>query len=81
MRARRYVGHNPAGGAMVIALLLAISGIVTTGFMMTTDAYWGVEWVEDAHEVLGERHAGFGRPPRAASCSQVSSTRKTWSAQ
>lgn len=52
MRAKRYIGHNPAGGAMVIALLLAISCIVTTGFMMTTDAYWGVEWVEDAHEVL-----------------------------
>ena len=43
---------DPAGGAMVIALLLAISGIVTTGYMMTTDAYWGMEWVEDAHEIL-----------------------------
>jgi len=52
MKARRYVGHNPAGGAMVITLLVAISGIVTTGYMMTTDTYWGIEWVEDTHEVL-----------------------------
>ncbi|CAN7316075.1 cytochrome b/b6 domain-containing protein [Rhizobium ruizarguesonis] len=52
MRAKRYIGHNPAGAAMVFALLLAISGIATTGYMMTTDAYWGVEWVEEAHELL-----------------------------
>ncbi|WP_137158215.1 cytochrome b/b6 domain-containing protein [Rhizobium sp. FKL33] len=52
LRAKRYLGHNPAGGAMVIALILVISGIAATGYMMTTDAYWGVEWVEDAHEVL-----------------------------
>lgn len=50
LKARRHVGHNPAGGAMVIALLLAISVIAATGYMMTTNAFWGVEWVEEAHE-------------------------------
>jgi cytochrome b len=49
-RAPRYLGHNPAGGAMVVALLAAIATIVTTGYLMTTDAYWGVEWVEEVHE-------------------------------
>ncbi|GEO84059.1 MULTISPECIES: cytochrome b/b6 domain-containing protein [Alphaproteobacteria] len=52
MRAQRYLGHNPAGGAMVIALLVSIASIATTGYMMTTDAFWGVEWVEDAHKTL-----------------------------
>lgn len=51
-RARRYIGHNPAGGAMVVLLLLMIGGIVTTGYMMTTDAYWGIGWVEDTHKLL-----------------------------
>ncbi len=55
MRARRYLGHNPAGGAMVIALLLAIAIISATGWMMTTNAFWGVEWVEEVHEA-----ASFG---------------------
>lgn len=48
---RRYLGHNPAGGAMVVALLLMLVAITATGIMMTTDAYWGVEWVEEVHEV------------------------------
>lgn len=52
MKARRYVGHNPAGGAMVILLIAMISGIVTTGYMMTTDTFWGIEWVEDVHKAL-----------------------------
>lgn len=51
-RARRHVGHNPAGGAMVVALLAVLSLTSITGFMMTTDLFWGSQWVEDVHGVL-----------------------------
>ncbi len=50
-RAPRHLGHNPAGGIMVVALLLAISVVCATGYMMTTDAFRGAEWVEEVHEV------------------------------
>ncbi len=48
----RYVGHNPAGGVMVMALIAAMATTALTGWMMTTDAYFGVEWVEAAHSLV-----------------------------
>ena len=51
-RAPRSLGHNPAGGMMILALLAMLIGISATGFMMTTDAFWDVEWVEELHEGL-----------------------------
>lgn len=51
-REARYLGHNPAGGAMIVALLSVLAGICTTGVMMGMDAYFGESWVEDLHKNL-----------------------------
>ncbi len=49
-KAKRYLGHNPLGGAMVIALILALIAVTASGIAMTSDQFWGVEWVGELHE-------------------------------
>jgi cytochrome b len=36
---------------MVIVLIAAMGSTALTGWLMTTDAYFGVPWVEAAHSV------------------------------
>jgi len=52
LSAKRYLGHNPAGGAMIIALLAMLTLTCATGIAMTTEAYADVHWVEEVHEVI-----------------------------
>ncbi len=35
---RRYLGHNPAGAAMIVALLVTLSGTAFTGWLMEDEA-------------------------------------------
>jgi len=51
-REPRHIGHNPLGALMIVALLAIVAGICVTGWLYTTDAYWGVEWVGKLHEGL-----------------------------
>ena len=51
-QAPRHVGHNPLGGAMVIALFACIAGLALTGWLYTTDRFFGDEVVETVHETL-----------------------------
>ena len=76
MRAPRYLGHNPAGGVMVLAFMATLAAISVTGFMMTTDAFWGSEWVEDLHKALVYAALVSSRSTSPVSCLPQSSTAK-----
>ena len=47
---RIHVGHTPLGALMIYNLLAALLLIGLSGWLMTTDAFWGTEWPEELHE-------------------------------
>lgn len=51
-RPPRYLGHNPAGGAMVLVLLALLLLTAGTGWTSETDRWFGVEWLSDLHALL-----------------------------
>lgn len=57
MKHRRFdrrEGHNPLGGAMVIALMFMLAIVSLSGWMLNWDMFWGEDWVEEVHEVSAE---------------------------
>lgn len=56
-REKRYLGHNPAGAAMVLALLAGLSLLTLSGWLSVTDA--GGDWLEDVHEFIANALLGL----------------------
>jgi cytochrome b len=48
--APRHLGHNPAGGYMIVAMLGLLTYLSVTGMLLTTDAFWGSHLLKEAHE-------------------------------
>ncbi|MYM54356.1 cytochrome b/b6 domain-containing protein [Thalassovita mangrovi] len=51
-RKRIHLGHTPLGALMIYNLWASILMICLSGYMMTTNTFWGVEWVEEVHELF-----------------------------
>ncbi len=49
-----FLGHNPLGGYMVVLLLITVALTGLSGWLYTTDRFWGVEWVGETHEWLSD---------------------------
>lgn len=46
-----HLSHNPLGALMAYNLWLTVIALGVTGYMMTTVRYFGIDWVEDLHEL------------------------------
>ena len=49
-----YRGLNPAGTAMLVAMLLLLAVSTVTGWVSTTVRFFGVPWVEDTHSYASD---------------------------
>jgi cytochrome b len=49
-RKRVHLGHTPLGALMIYNLLASLLLLTLSGFLMTTDLFWGTEWTEELHE-------------------------------
>ncbi|KJC44449.1 cytochrome b/b6 domain-containing protein [Bradyrhizobium sp. LTSP857] len=45
----RYIGLNPAGTLMLVALLVSLAVSSITGALSVTVTFFGVRWIEDTH--------------------------------
>lgn len=52
-------GHNPLGALMMLALLAVVLALGASGWLQTTDAFWGEEWLQELHEELAEALLGL----------------------
>ncbi|MCI4679754.1 cytochrome b/b6 domain-containing protein [Rhodoblastus acidophilus] len=50
LKAPRHIGHNPAGGYMILVMFGLLTYLTMTGMLLTTDAFWGSHLLKEAHE-------------------------------
>jgi cytochrome b len=50
----RYLGLNPAGTLMLVALLLSLGISAITGALSVTVTFFGVWWIEDTHAIASD---------------------------
>jgi cytochrome b len=48
----RFVGHNPAGGAMIVTLLTGLATATFSGWLLTTDEFWGSPSAQLIHSAI-----------------------------
>jgi cytochrome b len=58
-QAPRFLGHNPAGAVMMLALMALLAGVSLTGWMLTLDAWFGNDALEELHEALANTILAF----------------------
>ena len=58
-REARCLGHNPAGAAMILALLAMLLATGLTGWLQTTDAYWGSVLLDALHTLFANITLGL----------------------
>lgn len=58
-RVGRYMGLNPAGAAVLVALLTLLTLSTVTGAMQVTVTFFGVWWVEDTHAYVSHAVIAF----------------------
>ena len=51
-REPRHVGHNPAGGAMVVVLLVLLAALSVTGFVLDTPRFRDDRGFKEVHDLL-----------------------------
>ena len=52
-REKHYLGHNPLGAWMIVALLISVLVTTISGWMLDTDTWFGDEMVELVHSTFG----------------------------
>ena len=45
-------GHSPLGAVVMLSMLAIVLSLGATGYLQTTDAFWGEEWLQELHEGL-----------------------------